>query len=505
MKRILANYEKIIVYILVGFIVIQPFLDIRMLFTNPNLTILGTTIPTIIRCLVIGVLCLLILNDKRLPIRQMLIYFGLVAIYFVIHHFITRNVTMPESYSYSLFGEIFYTIRLILPLLLIVITRYSNLKYEQFRKMIIISSLIIGGVIVISNSLYLSITSYMPSGAEADATNTIAWYQWFNLPEVFDYPGATSKGWFFMANQISGVMSLLLLFNIYDLVKSPKILNILSSLLLIMAMLLIGTRVASYGWIVLIAAFVICMLICRFLSKTDHWQKKGVIWLGIIVVISSTLLFVSPIRNRNYDYDLGDGSDKVVSKLDDDAFVFDSLEEKEKFILDNYLEFKIQDTYIMDIYPYTYDPDFWISYFKTSQTHVIQNREAQELITSRIVESNSGVQYKLFGMSFSRFRNGGLYLERDFVVQYYTIGIIGILLFLSPYIIFVLYKGITMLKDRKNNFTLFNCVVLLSVGFTLCASVLSGHLYDELIFTIYLGLIIGFSLKKEKVDMIDNN
>jgi len=54
-KSIIAK-NKNMLGILCLFVVVQPFLDILPLFENDNLSLFGFTIPTLVRCLFIGLL-----------------------------------------------------------------------------------------------------------------------------------------------------------------------------------------------------------------------------------------------------------------------------------------------------------------------------------------------------------------------------------------------------------------------------------------------------------------
>ena len=73
-------------------------------------------------------------------------------------------------------------------------------------------------------------------------------------------------------------------------------------------------------------------------------------------------------------------------------------------------------------------------------------------VLQRIEQNNTNNKtgVKLFGEGYSRMTNT-IYLEKDFLSQYYTIGIIGILLFILPYIL-IPFISLFYILFKKNRF-----------------------------------------------------
>ncbi len=482
--------------ILCLFIIIQPFLDIIVFFTNPSLELFGFTIPTLIRCIFIAILALISLKhlNKERDYLFLSIYFMLLFIYTLIHHFIASSseVIVPNSFSYSLFSELFYIIRMILPLAIIYFTRFSKITYEKFINSILISSLIIGLVIVISNTFCVSLTSY----ATASNHTVINWIVWFmDYAKEFKFYEMTSKGWFYMANQVGGLMMLLLPFCIYDLIKKINLLNILASAFLVFAMIMLGTRTASYGWLLICFCFIVVLFFLIFIKKEKWWNLNRISPIFFLVFFAGVLLLVSPINTRKYGYSLGD-VDKVTTaptKITDD-----NINDVYSYIEKNYSIFGIQDIYIKQLYTYKYDPTFWLNIFEYSKNNgVIENREMQTFITKRIDQLNdSNLKYKLFGYSFSRMRNGYIYIEHDFVAQAFTMGYFGLFLLIGPYISVMTLVSIKILKKMKTQPKLIDFTFMISICALLFTSLFTGHLLDELFVMVYAGFICGFFLKR---------
>ena len=152
MKKVI-NDNKIIVILLAIFMLLQPFLDMGFLFEDTKLMIKGITIPTIVRTLFIGILgsIIFIKSKNKKEKIGIFIYFIIVLIYSIIHHFVVKeSLDIPSTFKYSMVAEAFYVIRMMLPLIIIYITKHSKISKENFINVILYTSIIIGIVIFIT-------------------------------------------------------------------------------------------------------------------------------------------------------------------------------------------------------------------------------------------------------------------------------------------------------------------------------------------------------------------
>ena len=121
----------------------------------------------------------------------------------------------------------------------------------------------------------------------------------------------------------------------------------------------------------------------------------------------------------------------------------------------------------------------------------------------RIKNVNANKLDDFFGITFTRMGNV-FDLERDFLSHYYTLGIVGLILLLVPYLIVVIVCGIKILINYKNKINLKNYFLLMGIGISLFAAFYSGNVMDGLIVTLMLGFVIGQLInsvfKKEKVN-----
>ena len=130
----------------------------------------------------------------------------------------------------------------------------------------------------------------------------------------------------------------------------------------------------------------------------------------------------------------------------------------------------------------------------------------EKLITNELHDKVDTIPVKLFGMSRSRFESAKIYLERDVIVHYYTLGLFGVVIFIVPYFLGTVYIGLKRLVTKK--LTYWDFCLMCSVMLPLMVSVLTGHIVDELIVSLYIGFCFGYLLffNKEDENMnLENN
>ena len=144
MKNLNTQYiNKMKYYLLILFIIIQPILDIHYLYTEKVVNIIGFSPSTIIRItivLILTLMTLITLNNKKI-LKLIIPYLSLILIYTVFHIINTNNFYTPvsDNLGYSIIGEIFYIVRMLIPLVIVIITintRISRKDYERAIKII---------------------------------------------------------------------------------------------------------------------------------------------------------------------------------------------------------------------------------------------------------------------------------------------------------------------------------------------------------------------------------
>ena len=153
------------------------------------------------------------------------------------------------------------------------------------------------------------------------------------------------------------------------------------------------------------------------------------------------------------------------------------------------------------IYEIEFDPVFWKHVLEQPFEVRTDGRDLQKLFAEYKWDMLTPKQ-KLFGTSYSTVSQGGFIIEQDFLRQYYTLGILGAIIFTGPYLVLMAACGVNMLRRFKSMVTFENGMLLVSVGAGLGAAYYSGHVLDTLLtsFFIAFSLITLFQKTLKKVD-----
>ena len=503
--------------ILIVFLLIQPLFDIYMSIVKESFDIFGISIITYIRILVTVILTLYIasiqLREKyKLKCLYYLIgYIFIVFVYAILHHFniVNSNGYYIKEGIYSFFTEFMYVFRLTIPVMLLYDCIILKPNKEKIEKGILISVVVISVVILGTNILKLSLASYSPEGKLINYNL----FDWFKDDEI-PYREALSKGLFVSANQISVLLLLLLPITMYYAVKKNKLSYYVIILIQIISMMLVGTRVASLGWI---AIFVLCIIAYGFLLFFKFEKKQGSIWLLSILtifVVGATIYNFSPSKNRVYSYyydDLEEAEIVIDEEQETTLNEFkEILKDKEKikaylgsstdnleydakckYIIENFRFNFITKKYIYKIYPYNEDPDFWLELFSKPAAIKGDNRKREIEIIKRIKDNNDNfVLDTTFGMGATPMNRRELMIENDIISHYYNLGIIGLILFIFPYMLAIIVM-ILKSKNGKNLMNMHFISYLTSAFITYLIALYAGHAIDEYIVSIYFALIVG--------------
>ena len=506
--------KEMVIKLLMIFLVIQPLLDIYYLYKIPGLSNVFVFSPsTIIRFIYFGLLSVFAFFSikEKTKYKWLIGFIITILIYAIFHHLncISYNDNSFYKSNYSVFTELFYLCRMVFPIVLIYISYNFKLSDERFCKILYISAFIFSSIMIITNLLLVAIPSY--DGAEALKINFLQWFT--SDSDKLSYIYIASKGIFHMANQISATFVLILPLLIYFFNKKPSISKLIIILGLILSMFMLGTRVAAYSGII-ITAVVLCLYIFFTLIKKENVFNKKTIIFNIIFLLFSIILYnVGPIGGRNFVVDIVPQDKQPIYEK---KKIFKKLvEEKNKEKIIDFMEmnseyFNVKKEFVTDIYPVSKNLEFWIDIYQLPNTKKQNDRQIQSYILKDVFNQDNILYNNIFGIGSSRIRNSKIYLEKDFIVHYYILGIVGMCIFILPYLLILLYSIFSTLFNFKDRLTFKNCILILSVGLTLICSYFSGNVLDELIVTIYLGVICGILLNdnhkcKKKKNVIINS
>ena len=233
--------KKIIEKLLLFFMMLQPILDLYFLFDEKIVNLFGFSPSTIIRILfvgIIGILFLFVLRSKK-EFWTYFLYIGMVLIYAIIHHFNALNFTNfydGYDFGYSLVSELFYLIRMLMPLFLIVVSSHYEFDDKYIGKLITILIFLICGSIIITNLLEISTGSY---SKQIIGGNIFCWFDENRC--YLNYMDLASKGFFNDPNRLSALLVLITPLTIYTLIKNPTLKNKTLLLLKTLSILYIKT------------------------------------------------------------------------------------------------------------------------------------------------------------------------------------------------------------------------------------------------------------------------
>lgn len=525
-KNIIID-KNLIANLLIIFIAIQPLIDLYFLFDEKYM-FLGFAWPTIIR--IFGIFILGIMFIFTIKKKEMILYvlYGILIItYAIFHHLNALNFTdyyNGYDFGYNLISEAFYIIRMLIPLGIIAISSHQKITDKKLNNLVFILIILICGSIIITNIFKVSTGSY---SKEIIKGNIICWFKSDRCN--LTYYDLASKGLFKDANRISALLALLTPIGYYCFLKKPNLKNKIMILINMLGMFILGTKVSTYGFIMLTIISLLVYIYFSFIKKEYQFNKKTLFYLCIILGLCIIILPKAPALNRtNIDNKLTsdfnaniDGryeqekkeieeinniiklkyietnhlSDEEINKLNA-LEVLEKLTKEEQnkileqFIKNNYLDYHISTDFILYSYPYTYDTAFWYRIMTEPINNRINYRYLEQSILMRVTEKNNNSNDKLLGISFTRMSNI-FDLEKDFVSHYYTLGLVGLILLLMPYIIITAICGIKILMNYQKHFTSKNIFYIIGIGITLFAAYFSGNVMDGLIVTIILGFVIG--------------
>lgn len=501
------NYENKIKKYLSLFLIIQPILDIYWLFHIENISSVFVFSPsTIIRLLVFAVLFILFILDKKKFKSTFL--FGLVCIiYFVFHHYVAMNSTFYKNDTYSLVSELFYIIRIAIPLYMIYMVSKYKFEDNYVEKIFYRVAFIFSFIMIITNLFLIALPAY-PYTSYGIKGNIFYWF--FARYFRFSAYELATKGIFNMANQISGTFILIFPILVYYLYKNYSFKKLVVVMMMILSMLMLGTRVSSYGVVITLLVLLCVYIFCNFKNL-----NKNLIILNILLIISSSLMiYFAPVSIREFYENSSllfnelSEEDAIETKKAYDQFyslVYSDSKTKDEEI--DYLAYKYREkiylpTEYFKLYPISDDPDFWNDYIKNrTQT---DNRSIENAIIKRLDSLYSNKKTKLFGHSYTKTFNNGFYLEKDYVYQYYALGIVGLMIFFLPYFIIVGYASFKILLD-KSKFNMKNITYIYSIALLLLSAYKSGNVMDTFIDTIFLAFICGLLLSSLRSENNMNN
>jgi len=275
-------------------------------------------------------------------------------------------------------------------------------------------------------------------------------------------------------------------------------------------MIEIGTKVAAIGLIGGIIIGLILFGLHKYLIKDVKKGGKAFLVAVLIEVGSLVILPFGPaIQRYNYeiylakqsDHDLTDEKKELAAGLQKYPSGEKRADFLRYFIKKNYQEYALNHKFVFKSYPYQYDPEFWLKIMNEPGQARMENRHIEKAMLDQVVKTNNNKLDKFLGISYIR-ENNIFNLERDFTAQIYSLGWLGMLLFVGPYLAVLIYGAYRWLRYKTARTYLVSSLIV-SSSFILLAAFSSGNVVDFLTASFILAFVEGNLLvqvrKKETI------
>ncbi len=452
--------------ILLIFLLIQPVLELYPFYNS------FTSLFRVV-CITLFFVYSLKKNYNKKILVSILIYLLIILLYFFFHniHSLKFNTLVPINYS--TLNEILYFIKMLTPFMLIYVIYVNIIKEEQFKTYLKFTVGFISLIIIITNLFEISLSSYTNEIIKGNI------FDWFFIKYSFDE--LASKGWFYFANHIIAILIMFLPITYYFMLKERKNVYYFLFIIQMLALLLLGNKTSVFGSFLV---FLSLILLGLFYFKKNFLIKTNIIVNLLILMCFPLLIFYSPAVNRVLTFE-GTNINYNISKT-----------EKEKnntYIRNNYEEKHISKNFIEKFYPYKYDSSFWVKMLKEPEYKLINYRYLEVKIMNRVFQVNNSSFDYFLGMGYDR-QMKIVNVERDILNQFYSLGIIGLILLVIPYFILIFVSLYKIVKNKKYELIF----VLYSVILFILVSILGGNLLNSLSATLPFAVLCGLLYRKSR-------
>lgn len=394
--------------------------------------------------------------------KKIIVYFIIVILYSFLH---VLNI------KYKIVEELFYIFKMICSVVVFYNVYWLKIDYKKSIKFIKYILWFICGSIVVCNIFKLGYSSYSFNGFKYNI------FDWFSKINGY-FEDFSNKGYFHLANQVVGVVLLFFPLIINELKEKSKITDVVLLNVCSLAMLMVGNRAASIGpLLILIVSFIYYLFIYKY-KKEKISLKFLLILIGSMIFIN-IFLYNAPINSRYVFYDNMNYSEKVI---DEDIIVDVSTRD---VLISKYLNNNFIDNY----YPYDNDKEFWDNLVNLD-IKFEDSRLIEELIAKRNIEVNKIDNVSLLGAGYYRIIDV-CNIEKDYVMQYYSIGIFGIVIFIGGYFVILFKSILKILFNLENKLSFLNGMLILGVSINLILCYFSGNMLNALSSIIPLSFVLG--------------
>ncbi|QEU47184.1 hypothetical protein FMM01_07690 [Schleiferilactobacillus harbinensis] len=496
------HVRKILHWALIAYILIQPFMEIIYFYQGRLATLGPVTIPTFVRVLwTLAMVLLFLWMERKDKFGWGLFAYGVLVVgYLGLHVFLTRHALagVTDGFHYSISTELGYVIRVLFPILILIIS-YRVPVYEKTMEWITwVVGLLFSGTIVLSNLLEIAVASY--NKAESIQGNI---FDWFNAVNPLGYTRLASDGFFLFANTTSAILALFSVLMIYYLINQPRWWKYCFVAVQLLASLMIGTRTAIIGFL---ASLILVTGAALFFDKL-HFRKQDAGLLSFVTISMLVFGFLYPYspavarggsntaaetRTTTQRKSQNPVMNQIKRAIKDDPQ--DAQRLQHNFVA---TQLNIVTTYgnvVSATNPWEHYPADWFQLMNWPGGQQINYRQVEKFNVNIIAREMSKPIRLLFGISYTRMTYFIFNYERDFLNQFYTLGILGLLIFQLPFIIACLWLAWRFFRT-PGQFNFLNFSYLLGMALFFASAFMTGNVIDSLTAASLAAFFLGQRLR----------
>ena len=480
------------------FIMIQPLIRIYRTFWGDNLKVFGFSLFEMINTFfIIGLWVYVFYKTKNKKMLYIFLFFIVLGIYCVLHFYnISQfNQSIMERSIYGFVKESYNIFRVYgLPILFLFTLFFMNLRLEFVEKVICDVAVLVSGIIVFSNLTGTSLCTYIAEGHRRLIHGNI--FSWFMTNGTENMKLYTSSGWFESGNEVSGLLFITLPIVIYRFFYNTTIKNIVALAMVMVSMVMLGTKTATIGSGVLMIVMLAGYALVGIIHKNYKATKKAGISLICIGCIWGVLFYYSPYIQEKFPrvkqetenfVEQDDIKYEVEHKVELSLETEEESEKALEYIKDHYWDHYVMDQYVQ-LYPIEGDLEFWTTIINRNPELNQNYRNFKQELLDRIIERNDNSLDKWVGIGLLH----EIYCERDYVSEYYMYGFIGCILLLGVYVIMLLKYIIIFLINGKKYWDNKYISGLCALGVGLLLPYVTGHMFGVPMVMFQLVLLILF-------------
>lgn len=491
---------------------LQPFLELDYLaydFINSY----GIPRPsTIFHMIVIPLIVLATYIKYEEKKKKTAVLFALymiaLGVWFVLHGFncidIYSSLYLTNNFYFSWFQEFTYIFTLVIPYFIIYSFYKTGISKDIIRKAIIITSLIISISVILGDIFLFGLSTYNYGCTKA---NIFTWF--FGIYDKLHPRDLASKFYFPEGNTL-GIYQFIILPILYYYLgvsnnRRDKFVFTATIVLQSLAMVILSTKVATYGTVLIPIASIfvyILFVILKEISLSKNYVITVLLITGIFgfIIPNSPAYVNTQIETANDVAVLNDNYLLEIAKneLNDEGLVPGTAEFNyyyqhyfEDYGIKSKLISSVPKEYYIDYYNYVMDPKFWWDVLDLYPLEERCNGRQVQTIFNNYKWNSCDEYTKMMGMGYSTFMNGSFLIERDFVQQRYTLGYIGNFITLSPWIIVGLYGVVKLILNFSKKFKYKMVMFAMSYVIGIGASIMSGHTFDQYLTTTCMALVVS--------------